>query len=149
MEIKFKDEIHKTFFERCLKKASVSKGDTYTRAFFYTLGILPETRAHIESFWDFKENCIKLEGMNGPWQTSGSLNISRLAFNLYNGFRFVGDTWDTLSSDTNGYFTPYELFANSEAFYMLEAIKVRYPEYTNPDKIDVCELLAQGLVPAT
>ena len=64
MKIKFKDEIHKAFFERCLQRASVSKGDTYRRALFYTLGILPETRAYIARLWDFKENCIKLEGMN-------------------------------------------------------------------------------------
>lgn len=149
MEIKFKDEAHKAFFEKCLKQAAVSKGDTYRRAFFYTMGILPETRTHIHRLWDFNANGIKLDGMNEAWQTSGSLNISRLAFNLYNGFRYVGDTWDTLQIDTNGNFTPYELFAEPDAFYMLEAIKVRYPEYTNPNKPDICEILKQGLAPAT
>ena len=144
MAIKFKDNKHKSFFAECIKDANVKDNDTYRRAFFYFMGILPDTRTHIKRIWDFKTDCPQAAAFSEPWQTSGTIKMCRLAFNLYNGYHHVGDNWDALAPDTNGDFTPYELFATSDAFYMLEAIKIRYPEYTNPDAIDFTEFIKQG-----
>ena len=149
MTIRFKDDKHEKFFEDCIKDANVNNGDTYRRAFFYIMGILPDTRAHIKRIWDFKNNCPQPGALYDPWQTSGTIKMCRLAFNLYNGHHHVGDTWETLKSDTTGDYTPYELFATPNAFYMIEAVKIRYPEYTNPEVVDFAELLQQGLAPAT
>ena len=149
MARRYKDDAHKNFFKRCVNRAKVDKTDTYRRAFFYTMGILPETRANITRLYDFMNNCPQAAALNEPWQTTGTLKMCRLALNLYNGFHQIGEDWETLEPDTNGDFTPYELFATSDAFYMLEAIKIRYPEYTKPQAVDFAELFQQGLAPAT
>ena len=48
-----------------------------------------------------------------------------------------------MENDTEGDFAPYELFATPDAFYMLEAVKIRYPEYTDPDAVDITEILKE------
>lgn len=48
------------------------------------------------------------------------MRVSRLAFNLWNGFAEEG--YEALSS-------PYELFDSNYAPYFYEAIRQRYPEY--------------------
>ena len=118
MSIKFKDQEHKEFYNRML--TGISKNDTYRKSFFYTMGISEETRNNIKNLYDFKENCIKFEGLHDGWQTGGSMRISRLALNLFNGYAEKGN--ETLS-------TPYELFDCGFAPYFFEAIKLRYPEF--------------------
>lgn len=132
--VKFKDAEHMLFFGENVINTK-SERDTYRKAFFYTLGILPQTRACIDSLYNFKDNCPKLDGFGAAWQTSGTIRICRLAMNLYNGFHQNGTSWNELENDKDGSFTPYELFATPDAFYMLEAVKVRYPEYTKSDNV--------------
>lgn len=50
------------------------------------MGIAPETRANIRQMFDFKQDCIEPDGMHGGWQTSGTVRVCRLAFNLWNGY---------------------------------------------------------------
>lgn len=94
--------------------------DCYHRAFFYVMGIASETRANINQMFNFKEDCIEPEGMHGGWQTSGTVKVCHLAFNLWNGYAEEGQ---------ERYFTPEELFCCEFAPYFMEGIKVRYPEY--------------------
>lgn len=94
--------------------------DCYHRAFFYVMGIASETRANIKQMFDFKNDCIVPEGMRGGWQTSGTVKVCHLAFNLWNGY----------SEDRRGdEYTPNDLFCCEYAPYFMEGIKVRYPEY--------------------
>lgn len=134
MTIAFKDVEHITFFVRNVGITG-SERDTYRKAFFYTFGILQETRDHIYSFYDFEVNCPKVGGFAEAWQTKRTLRLCRLAFNLYNGFNHNGTTWNNIKPDTENNYTPYELFATPDAFFMLEAIKIRYPEYTKCDDV--------------
>ncbi|MGN0107718.1 MAG: DUF6075 family protein [Hominilimicola sp.] len=127
--IKFKNAEHMLFFGENVINTK-SERDIYRKALFYTLGILPETRIHINSLYDFESDFPKLDGFNEAWQTSSTIKMCRLALNLYNGFHYKGSSWDNIEADNNGNFTPYKLFATSDAFYMLEAVKIRYPEYT-------------------
>ena len=115
MSIKFKCRDHERFYQQCLVRCGC--GDPYHKAFFYTMGISDETRKHVEDVFDFRENVIRPEGLNKGWQTSGSSCLIRLAFNLWNGW------------NADGYATPYDLFSTSDVAYMLEAIRIRYPEY--------------------
>lgn len=129
----FKGKEHKDFFEGCVARAN-AQSDPYHRALFYALGICEETREHINDLYDFEEKGINFDALSSPWQTSGTKRICRLAFNLFNSFHnsplpHGSNTYD-LEPDTDGSFTPYELFATPEAGYMLEAVKIRYPEYT-------------------
>lgn len=129
---KYKDDEHFEFYMQCIEKVN-AENDTYRKSFFYVMGILPETRQNIHSLYDFEANGIKIEGLSEPWQTSDTLKVCRLAMNLYNGFNYVGKTWFEIEKDTSGAFTPYHLFNSPEAFYMLEGIKIRYPNYTKED----------------
>ena len=103
MSIKFKNKDHEKFYEQCLGRTGSL--DPYHKAFFYTMGISSETRKHIEDVFNFREDAIRPEGLN------------RLAFNLWNGW------------NVDGCATPYDLFTTSDATYMLEAVRLRYPEY--------------------
>lgn len=115
MSIKFKNREHEKFYEQCLTR--IGSLDPYHKAFFYTMGISGDTRNHIEDVFDFQEDVIRPEGLNKGWQTSGSTCLTRLAFNLWNGW------------NSDGYATPYDLFGTSDAAFMLEAVRLRYPEY--------------------
>ena len=108
MSIKFKNKDHEKFYEQCLTRTGGL--DPYHKAFFYTMGISDETRKHVEDVFDFQEDVIRPEGMNKGWQTSGSSCLTRLAFNLWNGW------------NADGYATPYDLFSTSDAGYMPERI---------------------------
>ena len=98
-DIKFRDTAHRDFFLENMMKCRVN--DCYHRAFFYVMGIASETRANINQMFNFKEDCIEPEGMHGGWQTSGTVKVCHLAFNLWNGYAEEG---------RERYFTPEELF---------------------------------------
>ncbi len=116
--IQFRSAEHRDFFLENMNKCRVN--DSYHRAFFYVMGIASETRANISQMFDFKNDCIKPDGMHGGWQTSGTVRVCRLAFNLWNGYTDM---------DSPQSFTPEDLFCCEFAPYFMEGIKVRYPEY--------------------
>jgi hypothetical protein len=68
--ILFAGREHKAFFSEMLTKTRNS--DAYHRAFFYAMGICPETRCNIHALFDFKEGGIKPEGLAAAWQTGGT-----------------------------------------------------------------------------
>lgn len=117
----FLDEKHQQFFEEGIKRTN-SHNDTYHLALFYALGLTDETRCHIGDLYDFEEKAIMHGGLTKSWQTSTSIRVTRLAFNLFNG-------WNGGNIDRPEFYTPYELFCTGLASYMFEAIKMRYPEY--------------------
>ncbi len=83
-EIKFRSAAHRDFFLENMMKCSVN--DCYHRAFFYVMGIASETRANIGKMFYFKNDCIVPEGMRGGWQTSETVKVCYLAFNLWNNY---------------------------------------------------------------
>ena len=116
--IRFKSKDHEQFYDAMLEKSGNT--DCYHQAFFYVMGISDGTRANIEKMFNFKEDCINPDGMRGGWQTSGSVRVCCLAFNLWNGYAKKGDEKN---------YTPYELFCCGYAPYFMEGVKLRYPEY--------------------
>ena len=117
-EIRFNGTAHRDFFLENMNKCRVN--DCYHRAFFYVMGIASETMANISQMVDFKNDCINPDGMHGGWQTSGTVRVCRLAFNLWNGYTDM---------DSPQSCTPEDLFCCEFAPYFMEGIKVRYPEY--------------------
>lgn len=118
MRIQFASKAHRDFYYDMM--AQCRRQDCYHQAFFYVMGIAPETRANIRQMFDFKTDCIEPDGMCGGWQTSGTVRVCQLAFNLWNGY----------SEDRKGdEYTPYDLFCCEFATYFMEGIKLRYPEY--------------------
>lgn len=114
--IQFRSAEHRDFFLENMNKCRVN--DSYHRAFFYVMGIASETRANINQMFDFKNDCIEPDGMHGGWQTSGTVKVCRLAFNLWNGYTDMNSPQS---------FTPEDLFCCEFAPYFMEGIKVRYP----------------------
>jgi len=117
-EIKFKSKQHEQFYHTMLEKSGNT--DSYHRAFFYVMGIAEETRANINQMFDFKKDRINPDGMQGGCQTSGTVRVCHLAFNLWNGYTKKKHKDD---------FTPYDLFCCEFAPYFIEGIKLKYPEY--------------------
>ena len=117
-EIRFSSKEHERFFYQMLAKCG--KHDSYYSSFFYCVGISEDTRNHVDRMFDFKERLIKPEALHEGWQTGGSARLTRLAFNLWNGYVEKGE--ESLS-------TPYEMFDCGYAPYFYEAIRMKSPEY--------------------
>ncbi|MEK5418499.1 DUF6075 family protein [Paenibacillus sp. FSL L8-0708] len=124
MNPNFKDIEHEQFYEGNLRMTN-TQNDPYHKALFYTLGLTPQTRQHVKDLYDHQENCIRLEGLQQGWQTSTTMKISRLAFNLFNGFH--GDS--ELNNDHPQNYNPYYLFDTNLISYFCESIKLRYAAY--------------------
>lgn len=126
----FINEEHKEFFDCMLQKSMYT--DCYHKALFYTLGINPDTRNHVNEIYDFSKWCIKPECISSGWQTSGTLKTTRLAFNLFT------DGVPTKEEFENNYneqlcecrkYSVSDLFCCDYAIYFIQAICLRYPEY--------------------
>ena len=79
--ITFKGKEHEKFYEEYLEKCRYQ--DVYHQALVYCLGIDRDTRENVNKIYNFKTGCVKTECLQEGWQTSGSLRIVRMAFNLY------------------------------------------------------------------
>lgn len=113
----FTSNQHRAFFENCMARV---RDDSYHKALFYLLGVSDDTRKMINRLFDFDEDCIRPEALHEGWQTSGTYRLCLLAFNLWNGYTEPGHEQEA---------APYDLFACGYAPYMLEGIRLRYPEY--------------------
>ena len=78
--------------------------------------------------YDFKTGCVKTECLHEGWQTSGSLKVVRMAFNLYrNGTPSVLDYDDAEEQvDECRRYTVEELFCCAYAPYFWQAVQIRY-----------------------
>lgn len=85
----------------------------------------------MDRIYDFKEGYVKPECLYEGWQTSGSMKVVRMAYNLYcNGTSSVLDIEDAERKlEECSSYTVEELFCCGYARYFWEAIKIRYPEY--------------------
>ncbi|MGL6200404.1 MAG: DUF6075 family protein [Lachnospiraceae bacterium] len=120
--MQFKDNAHKDFYHTALKRSR--RNDTYHKALFYLLGLMPETRNHLDDIYDFNEHAIYFDCFNKGWQTSGTLRIVRLAFNLFNGFCGFDN-----NIEPSELYSPYNLFDSVYIDFFFEAIKLRYPKF--------------------
>lgn len=106
--------------------------DVYHMSVAYLLALDTVTRNHVPEIFDFEEDCIKLEGLDKPWQTGTSRKTTRLAFNLWNGCCTDGETY----TDEEGYsrdlpsrhFAVDDIFNCEYAPYYWQALKIRFPE---------------------
>ena len=117
------DEAHERAYKRLMHR--MDNSDVYHKALAYLITADSECRKHIDSIYDFKEHCIIPECLAEDWQTGTSLKTTRLAFNLFNG----GLGW--CDEEDRRLVTPVEIFCCELAPYYWEAIKLRFPEYTN------------------
>lgn len=104
----------------------------YHKALIYCLGISADTRRNISAIYDFKTGCIKTECLHAGWITSGSTRVIRMAFSLCCNSTPSVDDYDEKEEqlDESAKYTAEDLFCCSYARYFWEAIKLRYPEYS-------------------
>ena len=127
--INFISEAHEKFYYEKLEQ--VRQQDVYHKALIYCLGINADTRRYVDNIYDFETGCVKTECLREGWQTSGSVKVVRMAFNLYcNGTPSVLDYEDAEEqlSECSQYAVE-ELFCCSYAPFFWQAIQIRYPEY--------------------
>lgn len=119
MDMTFLDKDHQRFYAQMVEIEHAEQ-DVYRQALFYTLGLTDETRSHIKDLYDFNQHLIVPGGLRRGWQTGGSHKVTRLAFNLYNGYAGHDGT-------PAAEFTPYEIFDSGFLSFFVEAIKLRFP----------------------
>lgn len=134
-DIIFISEAHEKFYYEKLKE--VPYQDEYHKAFCYCIGISNDTRKHVDSIYDFNTGCVKTECLQAGWQTSGSLKVVRMAFNLYcSGTPSVDEDTDDMEGQLREckQYTVEELFCCIYAPFFWQAIQLRYPEYASYDR---------------
>ena len=138
----FANEEHEKFYFEKLKQARYQ--DSYHKALIYILGISEDTRNHFSQIYDIKSGYIKPECLHQGWQTSGSVRVVRLAFNLYtDGTPSVDDyeSRDEQVSECREY-SVSDIFCCGYAMYFWQGIQLRYPEYCQKPK-PIEEILAE------
>lgn len=116
--VQFKNDEHEERYYAALAK--MKSTDCYHRAVAYLFTLDRDCARHIDDVFDFREDGINPDGLHSGWQTGTSVQTTRLAFNLWNGFIEKGE---------EKRFTPDEIFNSTYANYYFEAIKLRYPEH--------------------
>ena len=130
----FANDEHETFYYEKLKQARYQ--DCYHKALIYTLGISEDTRNHFSQIYDIKSGYIKPQCLHQGLQTSGSVRVVRLAFNLYTDGTPSVDDYESKDEQISEYreHSISNIFCGSYALYFWEGIKLRYPEYCQKPK---------------
>lgn len=97
----------------------------------YCLGINGDTRKNADRIYNFKTGSVKTKCLHEGWQTSGSLKVVRMAFNLY--CNSTPSVWDYEDAEEQvnecRQYTVEDIFCCAYAPYFWQAIQIRYPEY--------------------
>ena len=118
----FISDAHEKFYYEKLKEVSWQTSG----------GRIPSaTRRNADRIYDFKTGCVKTECLHEGWQTSGSVKVVRIAFNLYCNATPSVDDYKDAGEQINEcrQYTVEELFCCAYAPYFWQAIQIRYPEY--------------------
>lgn len=135
--MKFIDDEHKLFYEQKLKEIG-NTTDVYYKSIIYTLAICPVTRENFSDIFDLKNGEINIDSLQKGYQTGSSEKTTRLAFSLWNRCNYDSEE-DIKNNKPSIYYNPSEIFCCSYAPYFYEAIRLRYPEYTNVANYNVLE----------
>ena len=130
----FANEEHEKFYFEKLEQARYQ--DCYHKALIYILGISEDTRNHFSQIYDIKSGYIKPECLHQGWQTSGSVKVVRLAFNLYTDGTLSIDDYESREYSVS------DIFCCGYAIYFWQGIQLRHPEYCqkqNPIEASHCQ----------
>ena len=95
--------------------------DCYIKSLIYVLSNNDITMKYFNEIYNINTNEINLNIFNKPWQTNESLNICRLAFNLYGDLNS-----DNVEEGASYLYTVTSIFKNININVGLEAIKIRF-----------------------
>ena len=128
--MKFIDKEHEEFYKEKLNE--IGQEDVYRKALVYTLGICETTRENFTDIFNIKEGLINRDSLQRAYQTSTSMKVTRLSFSLWNSNSYDSDE-DLKNGIISTHYNPSDIFCCSYAPYFYEAIKIRYPEYTESE----------------
>ena len=111
----FIDKNHENYFQD--KIGQVKNIDSYIKSLIYLLSSNQETRTHFKEIYDIKNNEINIYSFKLPWQTSTSLNICRLAFNLFGEMAS-----DNIEEGANYLYTVSSIFKSIDLDIGIEAL---------------------------
>ena len=118
------DDNHRQAFKTAVEKRGDYKPvDSYDVSLLYLLTATEPTRANLSRMYNFITGEIEPETINEGFQTGTSVRLSRLAFNLFNGY---------VEEAQSKMYSPYYLFDASIKEIMLQAIQLRYTPYYDP-----------------
>ena len=115
----FVEKEHEDFYNK--KIGQVKEMDTYRKSIIYLLSSNKETRNNFEEIYNIKNNTINIYSLKEPWQTSTSINICRLAFNLFGKMAS-----DNLEEEASYLYTVSSIFSNIDINIGIEALKIMY-----------------------
>ncbi len=138
----FYNEEHEKFYYEKLGQARCQ--DECHKALIYVLGISRDTREHFSQIYDIKTGDIKRECLHQGWQTSGSVRVVRLAFNLYTDVTPSVNDYKSRDEQLREcrQYSVSDIFCCGYAMYFWEGIKLRYPEYCQKPR-SIEEILAE------
>lgn len=116
----FESEEHKVAYLAFIKKAKV-KNDRERKSLFYLLALMQDTRKQINNIYNFEDNSINIKSLNSAWQTGGTTALTKLAFNLYNGFNG--------QEQIDKFINPLDLFSSLDKKYfkyLFKAVEIRF-----------------------
>lgn len=117
--IHFKNKKHSDRYKILIMK--MDKDDVYHKSFAYLIALNDDCYKHVTDIFDISGHRIVPEGLTSAWQTSSSLRVTCLAFNLWSGYCFDNDA-------VSPRYSVSEIFYDINAKYFFEAVKLRYPE---------------------
>lgn len=133
----FCNEKHMEFFkEKFANLTEREQGDRCLVSLLYVLSLNDDIRKNFSEVFDIEDKIIKVSGLEAPWQTSTNLKITRLAFNLFNNFMFDSEN-ELEKFKISTIYTPDNIFCCSNARYLFEDIKIKYPEYMKISKDEI------------
>lgn len=116
-DLKFYNTEHKNFYN---EHTHDKKLDGYNKSLIYLLGLTEETRNNYNKIYDETVRQIDFNALNGAWQTGTTMAITKLAFNLFNGFTGL------LDSEANQYAVDSIFCYKEYAPYFYEGIRLRF-----------------------
>lgn len=118
----FRNQEHEEFYIENLMRCRYQ--DACHKALIYCLGISCDTRRNIERIYDFKTGDIKPKCLQEGWQTSGSLRVVRLAFNLYcNGSNNYGGLCTDVSPNPDRGYANVDISFEQKEILDMEKVK--------------------------
>lgn len=122
--IRFKNKTHSERY--CELMSKMVCDNVYYRPIAYLIALNDDCYNHMSSIFNMERGAIDCDGVNEDWQTSSSLRVTRLMYNLWNGYCYEESDDEVPAVSSN--YTINEIFYDSDATYFFEAIKLRYPE---------------------
>ena len=119
----FRDAQHKSLYNNLC--GQFKHIDEFHTALLYLIALDEVCRQHIPDIFSIEQDSIKPECIAESWQTGTSRKTCRLAFNLWNGRAADSD-----SENASPNYAVDEIFNCEYAPYFWQAIKLRFPEYS-------------------